>query len=153
MALAGGHTAEQLYARTQQRVWSLEVEHGYEVRQIWGCEWREMLARSVSLRKLEAEARRQHVPGPLDLRKHALFGGRVEPYALRYRCSPAEEIIVLDIVKNIYPLKGEGRFISDKNFPYSKCCLFVAVVFFFAVTTTTPAAATAFGKNNRQQQA
>jgi hypothetical protein len=34
----------------------------------------------------------------LNLREHALFGGRVEPFFLDYQCQPNEEILHLDIV-------------------------------------------------------
>lgn len=98
LPLAGGRTAEELYARTQKRAHELETVHGYEVRQIWGCEWKAMLRRDRRLRKLASTAARHHLPGPLDLRKHAYFGGRVEPYALRHVCTEEEEICVLDIV-------------------------------------------------------
>ena len=105
MKLAGGQTAEQLYARTQQRAWLLEQQYGLQVKQVWGCEWRQLLAGNRHLRKLNAQAKR-NLPGPLDLRRHALFGGRVEPYALSHVCGPDEEICVLDIVchaKNMFP--------------------------------------------------
>ena len=97
MPLAGGQTAEQLYTRTQMRAWDLE-QQGYEVRSVWGCEWRAMLAGNRRLRKLAAQAKKRQLPGPMDLRRHALFGGRVEPDVLRYHCTADEEIIVLDIV-------------------------------------------------------
>ncbi|KAL3085495.1 hypothetical protein niasHS_008203 [Heterodera schachtii] len=42
------------------------------------------------------------VPGPMDLRRDALFGGRVEPFALHYTCTEREEIDALDIV-SLYP--------------------------------------------------
>lgn len=100
MELAGGQTAEQLYARTQQRAWLLEQRHGLAVRQVWGCQWRQILRRSRRLRLLNAQASR-NVPGPLDLRRHALFGGRVEPFKLAHVCTPDEEIVVLDIVSTL----------------------------------------------------
>lgn len=95
--MAGGRTAEQLYQRTQRRAWELENLHGYEVHQIWECEWKERLARDQRLRQL-ALAAKSELPGPLDLRKHALFGGRVEAYRLITDAAPDEEIVVLDIV-------------------------------------------------------
>jgi hypothetical protein len=97
MPLAGGQTAEQLYTRTQMRAYDLE-QQGYEVMQVWGCEWKAMLAGNRRLRQLAAQAKKRQLPGPLDLRRHSLFGGRTEPFKLRHQCTPEEEIIVLDIV-------------------------------------------------------
>jgi len=106
--LAGGQSAEQLHARTLQRAFELEQQHGYEVHTVWECDWKQKLQRHPELRQLDSKAA-GNVPGPMDLRRHALFGGRVEPYTLFYKCDPAvEEVIVLDIVSfnmnlTIYP--------------------------------------------------
>ena len=100
--LAGGHTAEELYTRTQSRAWDLEQRCGFEVHHVWECEWRARLARDRRLRRMAAVASRE-LPGPLDLRRHALFGGRVDPFRLHYLCSEQEEIILLDIVSLCLP--------------------------------------------------
>ena len=101
MLLAGGQKAEQLYARTQYRAFELEQQHGLEVHTVWECEWKQKLRRHPDLRLLDTKAA-ANVPWPMDLRKHALFGGRVEPFTLFYKCDPEEEdIIVLDIVSSI----------------------------------------------------
>lgn len=97
MLLAGGRSAELLWARTQQRAWELAELHGMEVLSVWECQFRRTLRTNIRLRKLYKE-RCVDVPGPLDLRKHALFGGRVEPFWLLHKCAPDEEIVYIDIV-------------------------------------------------------
>ncbi|KAL3077806.1 hypothetical protein niasHS_011609 [Heterodera schachtii] len=101
MVLAGGRSAELLWARTQQRAWELAELHGMQVQSVWECQFRRMLRNSPRMRKLYNE-RCVDVPVPLDLRKHALFGGRVEPFWLLYSCAPDEEIVYIDIV-SLYP--------------------------------------------------
>ena len=101
MLLAGKRTADQLHAQTERRVWELEQQHGFQVRQVWECEWKARMGRDGRLRALAARAA-EELPGPLDLRKHALYGGRVEPYQLIRDADPArEEIVALDIVNHI----------------------------------------------------
>ena len=97
MVLAGGRTAELLWARTQQRAWELSELHGMEVMSVWECQLRRTLRTNARMRKLYKE-QCADVPVPLDLRKHALFGGRVEPFWLLYPCAPDEEIVYIDIV-------------------------------------------------------
>jgi hypothetical protein len=105
--LAGRRTADQLHAQTERRAWELEHEHGYQVLQVWECEWKQRLARDRHLHMLAARAV-DELPGPLDLRKHALYGGRVEPYQLiRDANLEQEEIIALDIVIFL-PLKSSS---------------------------------------------
>ncbi|KAL3091113.1 hypothetical protein niasHS_004905 [Heterodera schachtii] len=92
--LAGGQTAESLCARTrQQRAWELEQQHGFTVRAVW---------------EVRVPAVCRAVPGPMDLRRDALFGGRVEPFALHYTCTEREEIDALDIV-SLYPFVMKYR--------------------------------------------
>lgn len=101
MPLAGRRTADQLYMQTQQRALELEQEHGYQLQVVWECEWKERLARDAHLRALAAQAA-EELPGPMDLRKHALFGGRVEPFRMLYDAKPQEEeLIALDIVHTL----------------------------------------------------
>ncbi|KAL3123204.1 hypothetical protein niasHT_006534 [Heterodera trifolii] len=102
MLLAGGRSAELLWARTQQRAWELAELHGMEVLSVWECQFRRTLRTNTRLRKLYKE-RCVDVPGPLDLRKHALFGGRVEPFWLLHKCAPDEEIVYIDIVSGLCP--------------------------------------------------
>lgn len=68
-----------------------------KVYQIWGCEWKERLATDPHLRSMDAEAK-DSVPGPLDLRKHALYGGRVEAFQLLTDVTDDQELVALDIV-------------------------------------------------------
>jgi hypothetical protein len=42
------------------------------------------------------------VAEPMDLRKDAYFGGRVEPFRFQYRCKIDEEIVYIDIVSAFY---------------------------------------------------
>ncbi|KAL3068944.1 hypothetical protein niasHT_039083 [Heterodera trifolii] len=107
MLLAGGRSAELLWARTQQRAWELAELHGMEVLSVWECQFRRTLRTNTRLRKLYKE-RCVDVPGPLDLRKHALFGGRVEPFWLLHKCAPDEEIVYIDIV-SLYPYCMKAR--------------------------------------------
>ncbi|KAL3122071.1 hypothetical protein niasHT_009364 [Heterodera trifolii] len=107
MVLAGGRSAELLWARTQQRAWELAELHGMQVQSVWECQFRRMLRNSPRMRKLYKE-RCVDVPVPLDLRKHALFGGRVEPFWLLYSCAPDEEIVYIDIV-SLYPFCMKTR--------------------------------------------
>uniref|UniRef100_A0A183BN37 DNA-directed DNA polymerase n=1 Tax=Globodera pallida TaxID=36090 RepID=A0A183BN37_GLOPA len=115
--LAGGQPAELLYVRTQQRAWALEHQHGYELKTVWECEFRQLLQRRPNLRLAYTDVCRA-VPGPLDLRNDALFGGRTEPFALHYACADnnanthvgaeEEEIDYLDIV-SLYPFVMKYR--------------------------------------------
>lgn len=97
MRLAGGRTAEQLYQRTKQRCWELEQQHGLQLFQMWECEWRARLERDEHVRALDCQAR-EELPGPLDLRKHALFGGRVEAFQLITDVPAGFECVALDFV-------------------------------------------------------
>ncbi|KAL3084051.1 hypothetical protein niasHT_033771 [Heterodera trifolii] len=106
--LAGGQTAESLCARTRQRAWELEQQHGFTVRAVWECAFQRWLRRQPTrVRRLYTEVCRA-VPGPMDLRRDALFGGRVEPFALHYTCTEREEIDALDIV-SLYPFVMKYR--------------------------------------------
>uniref|UniRef100_A0A183CLX6 DNA-directed DNA polymerase n=1 Tax=Globodera pallida TaxID=36090 RepID=A0A183CLX6_GLOPA len=102
MLLAGGRSAELLWARTQLRAWELAERHGMEVFSVWECQFKRTLRSNPYVRKIYTERCCADVPGPLDLRKHALFGGRVEPFYLLYSCTPDEEIVYIDIV-SLYP--------------------------------------------------
>lgn len=98
--LAGGQTAEALWGRTRQRAWELEQRHGYTLWTVWECEFQRWLRRKpAAVRRLYTDVCRA-VPGPMDLRRDALFGGRVEPFALHYACGAQEEIAALDIVSD-----------------------------------------------------
>lgn len=105
--LAGGRTAEELFERTQRRLWELEHRHGYELHVIWGCELKQMLRSDPELRQKYNDA---FVPRPLDPREDALRGGRTEPFALYYLCEDDEEIICIDIV--ILYSKKKSTFLS-----------------------------------------
>ncbi|KAL3112382.1 hypothetical protein niasHT_018762 [Heterodera trifolii] len=115
MLLAGGRSAELLWARTQQRAWELAELHGMEVLSVWECQFRRTLRTNTRLRKLYKE-RCVDVPGPLDLRKHALFGGRVEPFWLLHKCAHDEEIVYIDI-----SCLGVGRFLLNGVWEHTEC--------------------------------
>ncbi|KAL3108061.1 hypothetical protein niasHT_018769 [Heterodera trifolii] len=102
-----------LWARTQQRAWELAELHGMEVLSVWECQFRRTLRTNTRLRKLYKE-RCVDVPGPLDLRKHALFGGRVEPFWLLHKCAPDEEIVYIDIVVSV-PVLHEGASVPHRH--------------------------------------
>jgi hypothetical protein len=92
--LAGGQTAATLLEKTERRRMVLE-RAGYEVRHIWECHFQQLLKSRPQLRAMHREL---DVTEPLDLRKDAYFGGRVEPFRFNYRCRPDEEIVYIDIV-------------------------------------------------------
>ncbi|KAL3098454.1 hypothetical protein niasHS_000046 [Heterodera schachtii] len=72
--LAGGQTAESLCARTRQRAWELEQQHGFTVRAVWECAFQRWLRRQPTrVRRLYTEVCRA-VPGPMDLRRDARSG-------------------------------------------------------------------------------
>ncbi|KAL3093930.1 hypothetical protein niasHT_027258 [Heterodera trifolii] len=97
--LAAGRTAEDLYERTERRLFELEHDHGCEIHKVWACQWSERLRHDPELkRRYEAV----FVPCPLDPRNDALRGGRTEPFKLHHVCSDDEEILCIDIV-SLYP--------------------------------------------------
>nr|CAD2201993.1 unnamed protein product [Meloidogyne enterolobii] len=49
--LAAGRTAEELFERTQQRLWELEHQHGYQLHVVWGHEIKEKLSNNTQLRR------------------------------------------------------------------------------------------------------
>ncbi|KAL3125722.1 hypothetical protein niasHT_002682 [Heterodera trifolii] len=97
--LAGGRSAEELYERTQRRLWELEHTHGFELHVVWGCEFKKSLRANPVLRQMYNDA---FVPRPLNPREDALRGGRTEPFTLQYICTDDEEIVLIDIV-SLYP--------------------------------------------------
>nr|CAD2199872.1 unnamed protein product [Meloidogyne enterolobii] len=103
--LAAGRTAEELYERTQQRLWELEHQHGFELHVIWGHEMMEKLKNNAKLRRLWIEI---DCVRPLDPREDCLRGGRTEPFKLHHFCGADEEIIYIDIV-SLYPYVMKSR--------------------------------------------
>lgn len=94
--LAGGRTAEQLYERTQQRLFELENLQGFRLHVFWGHQLKERLKRDGTFRRIwEAIDLPER---PLDPRKDALRGGRTEPFKLQHICAEDEKIIYIDIV-------------------------------------------------------
>ena len=92
--LAGGRTAEELYERTQSRLFELE-QQGYSLHVVWGHEMKERLRFNQQLKRTWNEI---DVVRPMDPRKDCLRGGRTEPFKLHHICKPDEEIIYIDIV-------------------------------------------------------
>nr|CAD2165765.1 unnamed protein product [Meloidogyne enterolobii] len=103
--LAAGRTAEELFERTQQRLWELEHQHGYQLHVVWGHEIKEKLRNNTQLRRkwLEIDCVR-----PMDPREDCLRGGRTEPFKLHHLCAEDEEILYIDIV-SLYPYVMKAR--------------------------------------------
>ncbi|KAL3124876.1 hypothetical protein niasHT_001079 [Heterodera trifolii] len=109
--LAAGRTAEDLYERTERRLFELEHDHGCEIHKVWACQWGERLRHDPELkRRYEAV----FVPFPLDPRNDALRGGRTEPFKLHHVCSEDEEILCIDIV-SLYPYVMKANFFPVGN--------------------------------------
>uniref|UniRef100_A0A914N8J3 DNA-directed DNA polymerase n=1 Tax=Meloidogyne incognita TaxID=6306 RepID=A0A914N8J3_MELIC len=103
--LAAGRTAEELFERTQQRLWELENQHGYQLHVVWGHEIKEKLSNNTQLRRkwFEIDCVR-----PMDPREDCLRGGRTEPFKLHHLCAEDEEILYIDIV-SLYPYVMKAR--------------------------------------------
>uniref|UniRef100_A0A914MVR5 DNA-directed DNA polymerase n=2 Tax=Meloidogyne TaxID=189290 RepID=A0A914MVR5_MELIC len=103
--LAAGRTAEELFERTQQRLWELEHQHGYQLHVVWGHEIKEKLINNTQLRRkwFEIDCVR-----PMDPREDCLRGGRTEPFKLHHMCVEDEEILYIDIV-SLYPYVMKAR--------------------------------------------
>ncbi|KAL3091471.1 hypothetical protein niasHS_004876 [Heterodera schachtii] len=97
--LAAGRTAEDLYERTERRLFELEHDHGCDLHVVWACQWAERLRHDPDLKRRYDAV---FVPCPLDPRNDALRGGRTEPFKLHHVCSDDEEIMCIDIV-SLYP--------------------------------------------------
>ena len=69
-----------------------------EVIVVWECDFRAQLAADPDLQRMYDE---YEIPEPLHPRKHALRGGRVEPFCLHHECAEDEEIVTVDIVSCI----------------------------------------------------
>lgn len=103
----GERTADELYQLTLARLDAIRATRCYRIKVVWECELRAALARSEHLRRLYE---RIDVPGPLNARRHALRGGRVEPFRLYYRCADdgSDEIVYVDVV-SLYPFVMKRR--------------------------------------------
>jgi hypothetical protein len=64
--------------------------------EVWNCELQKMLRENKKTRKLWNSL--QLPPPPLNPRKNALRGGRVEPFVLFTEAGPDERIELFDIV-------------------------------------------------------
>ena len=94
--LAGGKSAEELYEHTMYRAYTLEHDMHYRLAEMWECSWLRLLQRNA---ELQAIRDRCFVPPPLDPRKHALRGGRVEAFAMHRIVDPGEIMEYFDVVK------------------------------------------------------
>ena len=94
--LAGGRTAEELYERTIYRAHVLRAVHGYRLYEIWECSWNEMRRSTPEVR--DAYDLCEYVPPPLDPRKHALRGGRVEAFSCLYEVADGEIMEMFDVI-------------------------------------------------------
>nr|CAD2184987.1 unnamed protein product [Meloidogyne enterolobii] len=103
--LAAGKTAEELYERTQHRLWELEHQHGYALHVVWGHEMKERLNGNPGLKRQWWEI--EYVK-PMDPREDCLRGGRTEPFKLHHVCGNDAEILYIDIV-SLYPYVMKAR--------------------------------------------
>ncbi|KAL3114282.1 hypothetical protein niasHT_012915 [Heterodera trifolii] len=69
--LAAGRTAEDLYERTERRLFELEHDHGCEIHKVWACQWMERLRHDPDLKRRYDAV---FVPFPLDPRKRRTAG-------------------------------------------------------------------------------
>ena len=92
--LADGKTAEELYERTNYRAYILQ--HQMRLVEIWECDWLRVLARNAEIRAIHDQC---FVPPPMDPRRHALRGGRVEAFTMHRQLSDGEIMEYYDVVK------------------------------------------------------
>lgn len=95
--LAGGRTAEELFERTMDRQYQLEIGGRYKVFSIWECQFKQLLKKHQYLRDLYNNES-TFVPPPLNPRVHGLRGGRTEAFCMYKKCCSDETIDYLDIV-------------------------------------------------------
>jgi hypothetical protein len=67
----------------------------HKVISIWECDWYDLLKRAPRLRRIHDQL---FIPPPMHPRKHALCGGRVEPFVLWHLATQDELIEYFDIV-------------------------------------------------------
>lgn len=92
----GGRSPDELYQHTLARLHTIRNSGQFSrVKVVWECAFRARLQRSAALR---ARYDRCVVPAPMNARRDALRGGRVEPFRLHYLCTDNEEIIYVDVV-------------------------------------------------------
>ena len=84
------------YNKTMEQVNLLE-HNGYEVEQMWECEWRRIKETLPEKRELEESARQQNIKI-----RDALFGGRTEGFKSYHKCGKGQKIFYLDVV-SLYP--------------------------------------------------
>ena len=93
--LAGGRTASELHNSTQARLRELEGK-GLKLDVKWECDFRKELNANPALKEQYDGIALPSTP--LQPRKDALRGGRVEAFKLYHKCEPDEEILHLDVV-------------------------------------------------------
>lgn len=70
---------------------------GFQVVEVWACEWHEALRKN---RKLRTHWNNMEMPpAPMHPRLNCLRGGRVEPFQLYAQCGADERIEHFDIVR------------------------------------------------------
>ena len=84
------------YNKTMEQVNLLE-HNGYEVNQMWECEWNKIKNNLDNKSEIEENARQQNI----NIRD-ALFGGRTEGFKSYHKCNKKEKIFYFDIV-SLYP--------------------------------------------------
>lgn len=98
--LAGRRTAEELYEHTMRRLGEIRRLGHYRIRLVWECEWNAYLRRHPNT--MRAYGQMELPSGPMQLRRDAYFGGRVETFRMLHTCAEDEEIVVVDVV-SLYP--------------------------------------------------
>ena len=105
--------------------------NGYNLVQMWECEWNELKKTLENKNELEHDARQQNINV-----RDALFGGRTEGFKSYHECNEDEQIFYYDVV-SLYPTVnaldtyavGNGRYkkiqpddiLSGKFFGIIKC--------------------------------
>ena len=84
------------YNKTMEQVNILE-HNGYDVIQMWECEWKKLKETLPNKAEVEENAKQQNINV-----RDALFGGRTEGFKSYHKCSPGQKIFYYDVV-SLYP--------------------------------------------------
>jgi hypothetical protein len=80
------------------------LEPSFVLKLIWECDWKEQLRKNTRLARAYRELALPSAP--LNLRRDAYFGGRVEAFRMLHECDTGqgtadpEEIIAIDVVSS-----------------------------------------------------
>ena len=98
LEILGEKTADELYSETQTRAHILKTDFNFIVKQVWACRFKSFLKKNKNLKIIYDNIK---VVEPMNLRKHVLRGGRVEPFCCSSSVEGREdthELIYVDIV-------------------------------------------------------